>query len=81
MSKQERINNALIKIQKIAEEVQDLFPDVKKVNLTKVVNEKSESSQVNAIKVLKRVSGIIANYDESNAERKLESLLKFLSNK
>lgn len=55
------------------DEVKDMFPSIKKGQI-KVVTKKYNAP----LQTLKKVSGINVNYNESNAERKLESLLKFL---
>lgn len=67
---------ALNKIEQILNEVRDLFTDIPKVQIeAKLASKKYE----NPLKILKRVNGIIINYNESNAERKLKSLLNFLA--
>jgi len=72
MENNEKAIEALKKIEKVIDEVRDLFPTIKKeVKIS--VNKFS-----NPLQVLKRVNGIIINFDEDNAQRKLESLLKFL---
>lgn len=72
MENNEKAIEALKKIEKIIDEVRDLFPTTKKE--VKISVKKDN----NPLQILKRVNGIIVNYDESNAQRKLESLLKFL---
>ncbi|MEK7665217.1 MAG: hypothetical protein AAB361_03755 [Patescibacteria group bacterium] len=72
MENNEKTLEALKKIEKAIDEVRDLFPMIKKE--VKI----SVKKQDNPLQILKRVNGIIINYDESNARRKLESLLKFL---
>ncbi|PIT94311.1 hypothetical protein COT98_04340 [Candidatus Falkowbacteria bacterium CG10_big_fil_rev_8_21_14_0_10_39_9] len=72
MENNEKAIEALKKIEKIIDEVRDLFPTIKKE--VKISVKKYD----NPLQILKRVNGIIVNYDESNAQRKLESLLKFL---
>ena len=72
MENNEKAIEALKKIEKVIDEVRDLFPTIKK-EVKMCVNKFN-----NPLQVLKRVNGIIINYDEDNAQRKLESLLKFL---
>lgn len=72
MENKERAFEALKKIEKVINEVKDLFPNIKKGQIIASVKKYNDP-----LKILKRVHGIIINYDESNAERKLESLLKF----
>ena len=72
MENDEKAFEALKKIEKVIDEVRDLFPTIKKE--IKISTKKFNDP----LQVLKRVNGIIINYDESNAQRKLESLLKFL---
>lgn len=72
MENNEKAVEALKKIEKVIDEVRDLFPTIKKE--TKI----SIKEHGNPLQILKRINGIIINYDESNAQRKLESLLKFL---
>ena len=72
MENKEKALEALKKIEKVIDEVRDLFPTIKKE--VKI----SVNKFNNPLQILKRVNGIIINYDESNAQRKLESLLKFL---
>jgi len=72
MENNEKAIEALKKIEKVIDEVRDLFPTIKKE--VKI----SVNKFNNPLQVLKRVNGIIINYDEDNAQRKLESLLKFL---
>lgn len=71
MTNQQRAIDALKKIEDILNDVRDLYPEVKKVKV-------SETKFLNAFAVLKRVNGIIVNYNEENAERKLKSLMAFL---
>jgi len=73
MENNEKALEALKKIEKVIDEVRDLFPTIKK-DKVKISIKKHD----NPLQILKRVNGIIINYDESNAQRKLESLLKFL---
>ncbi len=72
MENNEKAFEALKKIEKVIDEVRDLFPTIKKEQKISV------KKYDNPLQILKRVNGIIINYDESNAQRKLESLLKFL---
>lgn len=72
--KETRALEALNKIEKIVKEVQDLFP-----NINKNKNQIPTTKDSDVVKILKRVNGIIANHNENNAERKLESLINFLS--
>lgn len=72
MENNEKAIKALKKIEKVIDEVRDLFPTIKKE--VKISTNKFN----NPLQILKRVNGIIINYDENNAQRKLESLLKFL---
>jgi len=73
MENKEKAVEALKKIEKAIDEVRDLFPTHKKGQI-KISVKKYDDPMI----ILKRVNGIIVNYDESNAERKLDSLLKFL---
>ena len=73
MENNEKALEALKKIEKVIDEVRNLFPTIKKEQVKIVVKKYDDPLQI-----LKRINGIIVNYDESNAERKLESLLKFL---
>ena len=73
MENNEKAIEALKKIEKVIDEVRDLFPTIKKEQIKIAVK-----NHDNPLQILKRINGIIVNYDESNAERKLESLLKFL---
>jgi len=73
MENNEKALDALKKIEKIIDDVRDLFPTVKK-DQVKITVKKYD----NPLQILKRINGIIINYDESNAQRKLENLLKFL---
>jgi hypothetical protein len=72
MENNEKASEALKKIEKVIDEVRDLFPAIKKEQKISI------KKYNNPLQILKRVNGIIINYDESNAQRKLESLLKFL---
>lgn len=67
---------ALKKVEVILDEVKDLFPLItkEKIRIKLPDSEPSES-----VKILKRVNGIIKNFNEDNAERKLKSLLQFVS--
>ncbi len=70
-----RVLDALRKIEIALEEIKDLFPLIPAGQIKiKVANPK----YTEPLKILKRVNGIIKNLDESNAERKLKSLLEFL---
>jgi len=73
MENNEKAIEALEKIEKAIDEIRDLFPTIKKEQV-KISVKKGD----NALQILKRINGIIINYDESNAQRKLENLLKFL---
>jgi hypothetical protein len=73
MENNKRIFEALRKIEQAIDEVRDLFPAIKNEKINILVK-KHENPMI----ILKRVSGIITKYNESNAERKLDSLLKFL---
>lgn len=73
MENKEKAIEALKKIEKALDEVRDIFPTIKKGQI-KISVKKYDDPMT----ILKRVNGIIVNYDESNAERKLDSLLKFL---
>lgn len=73
MDNKEKAVGALKKIEKALDEVRDIFPTIKKEQI-KISVKKYDDPMT----TLKRVNGIIVNYDESNAERKLDSLLKFL---
>ena len=73
MENKDKAIGALSKIEKVINEVADIFPNIKKEGV-KI----SAKKYLTPIDTLKRVSRIIINYNESNAEMKLESLLKFL---
>ena len=73
MDNKEKALGALKKIEGVLNEVRDIFPTIKKEQI-KISVKKYDDPMI----ILKRVNGIIVNYDESNAERKLDSLLKFL---
>lgn len=73
MDNKEKAIGALKKIERVLDEVRDIFPTIKKEQI-KISVKKYDDPMI----ILKRVNGIIVNYDESNAERKLDSLLKFL---
>ncbi|MCK5475401.1 MAG: hypothetical protein KAI71_02365 [Candidatus Pacebacteria bacterium] len=75
MENKERAVEALEKIEKVIDEIRDMFPDIKKEQIKIFVKNKKYNDPV---KILKKVDRIIINYNESNAERKLESLLGFL---
>jgi hypothetical protein len=64
---------ALEKIEVIINEVRDTFPSVKKDRAKISLKEVNDP-----VKILKRVGGIITNYTEQNATRKLSSLLEYL---
>jgi hypothetical protein len=66
---------ALEKINKILDEVKYLFPMIPKSEVkVKVVNKK----YADPLKILKRINGIIVNFNKDNAEIKLKNLLRFL---
>ncbi|MEK7597284.1 MAG: hypothetical protein AAB441_01410 [Patescibacteria group bacterium] len=73
MENKEKAIEALRKIEKVIDDVRDIFPSIKKEQI-KI----SVKKHYDPVQILKRVNGIIVNYDESNAEKKLENLLKFL---
>jgi phage-related protein len=73
MENNEKALDALRKIENVIDEVKDMFPSIEKGQV-KIATKKYSDP----LRTLKKVSGIIVNYDESNAERKLDSLLKFL---
>lgn len=73
MDNKEKAIDALEKIEKVLDEIRDLFPAIKKEQIKISVKKRNDP-----LTILKRVNGIIINYDKSNAERKLDSLLKFL---
>ena len=73
MENNKRVLEALEKIDKIIDEIRDLFPTIKNTKITMAVKKYGDPLQT-----LEKISGIIVNYDESNTERKLESLLRFL---
>lgn len=70
-----RAFDALKRINKILDEVRDLFPTIPKSEVKdKVVNKKYSDP----LKILKRINGILGNFNEDNAEIKLKNLLRFL---
>lgn len=73
MENNNRAFEALRKIEKVIEEIKDLFSNPKKLGI-KNISKKYDDP----LKMLKRINGIITNYDETNAERKLKSLFQFL---
>lgn len=73
MENNERIFDALRKIEKIIDNVKNLFPTIEKSQAKIAVK-----NYDNPFQILKRINGIITNYNKSNAKIKLESLLKFL---
>ena len=76
MENNEKAIEALKKIEEIINGVSDMFPNIKSKQA-----EFPAKKYNDPVKVLKRIDGIIKYYDENNAERKLESLLKFLRNR
>lgn len=75
MENKERAVEALGKVEKVINEIRDMFPDIKKEQIKISVKNNKYNDPV---KILRKVDRIIVNYNESNAERKLESLLGFL---
>ena len=73
MTNEQRAVDALEKIEKVLNGVKDLFPLAK----TKDVKI-SENVRSKAFIMLKRISGIIANYNENNAELKLNNVMGLL---
>lgn len=70
-----RAFDALKRINKILDEVRDLFPTIPKSEVKdKIVNKKYSDP----LKILKRINGILGNFNEDNAEIKLKNLLRFL---
>lgn len=74
MENEKRAVAALKKIEEAINEIRDIFPEVKKEKV-KILPTKKYSDP---IRILKTINGIIKNYTEENAERKLKSLLGFL---
>ena len=73
MEKNERIIIALDEINKIIEGVKDIIPTgIKKIEKNK------EQKPWDPEKILWKISRIIMNYNEENAERKLSSVMGFL---
>ena len=73
MTNEQRALDALNKIETVLDTVKDLFPEAKG-GAVKI----SDTARSNAFVVLKRVMGIISNYNEENAEKKLKNVMKFL---
>lgn len=73
MENNQKALEAIKKIEKVINEVRDLFPTIEMKQIKIKVKKDS-----NALRILKRVDGIIKNYDKANAKRKFETLLKFL---
>jgi len=67
---------ALTKIENAVNEINDLFPGLCKEKI-KIEPKKGDDP----LRTLKRVNGIIINFNGDNAERKLDSLIKFLKPK
>lgn len=67
---------ALKEIGQTLEGIKDLFPKIPKSTRLKFLDRLHPD---NPVETLKRINGIIKNYNEDNAEMKLENLLKFLS--
>lgn len=74
MENNEKALEALRKIENVINEVRDLFPTIKKKQVKITVIKRYNDP----LEILKRINGIIMNYNESNAQGKLENLLKFL---
>jgi hypothetical protein len=64
--------DALQKIDKILSELRGFFPEP----INKLPKNKN-GEESNPIRLLKRVNGIITGFNEENAERKVNNLLKF----
>ena len=73
MTNEQRAVDALEKIEKVLDGVKDLFP-LAKMKGIKI----SESARSKAFVMLKRISAIIVNYNESNAELKLKNVMGLL---
>ena len=73
MTNEQRAVDALNKIEKVLDDVKDLFA-LAKSSSVKI----SENARSKAFVMLKRISGIIANYNESNAEIKLRNVMGLL---
>ena len=76
MENKERALEALKKVEKAINEIRDVFPNIKEKQIKISVKNRKYNDPV---KILKRIDRIIINYNESNSERKLESLLGFLN--
>ena len=73
MDNNKRIVGAFSKIEEVLNEIRDLLPESKApIKIT------VQKNQPHAQKILKRVWGIIKNYNEENSERKLQNLFKLL---
>lgn len=71
---------ALNKIIGVVNSVREVFPISPEVEgKAEKARNKKAGKPINPFKILKRVDGIIRNYHEGNAERKLRSLMDFLS--
>jgi len=73
MENNKRAIDALEKIKKVLDEVADIFPNIKKGTI------KISAKKYNTpFDTLKKISRIVVNYNESNAEIKLENVIKYL---
>lgn len=63
---------AIQKIDELVSQFKDIFPSP----IAKLPNKKN-GEQIDPIRTLKRVNGIIKGFNEENATRKLDSLAKF----
>ena len=66
-----RITDAFAKIELAINEINDLFPSIPKTQI-------KIRTTTDPLKILKRMHGIIKNYNEENAERKLKNLVALL---
>lgn len=77
MTDDKKAIKALKEIQKTIDHVKDIF-DKEEVSLDKDKKESNNKKQIKPKKTLKRVQGIIKNFNEDNAYRKLKHLVRFL---
>ncbi len=78
MENKQRAFKAIDEINSILITVLDIIPVGNANTLIDQQKTKSEKFLKDPVKKLKRVSGIIKNYNENNAELKLKGLLNFL---
>lgn len=72
---------ALSAINNVLEKYKNKYPEMflKNENAKKGIVNKKVKTEIDPLKILKRVDGIIKNYNEQNATRKLENLINLIS--